>query len=104
MYLGKAIDGLPMVGFLPLECEMTTRLQRFGYVRVQDETGLCFPAHEFHHALAEPLSGAAMAYRVQKASAPEKTWDCGYEKKQTLAAFAHEYFADRPVLTGRFFP
>lgn len=104
MYLGKDIDGIPMVDFLPLCCRMTDRLQRFGYVTVTDRTGLSFPAHEFHHALAEPLSGAAMAYRVQKASAPEKTWDCGYEKKQTLAAFAHVYFADRPDLTGRFFP
>ncbi len=104
MYLGKDIDGIPMVDFLPLRCRMTDRLQRFGYVTVTDRTGLSFPAHEFHHAQAEALSGASMAYRVQKASAPDKTWDCGYEKKQTLAAFAHVYFADRPDLMGRFFP
>lgn len=103
MYLGKDVDGIPMADFLPLRCRMTDRLQRFGYVTVTDRTGLSFPAHEFHHAQAEPLPGAALAYRVQKASAPEKSWACGYEKKQTLAAFAHVYFADSPELMGRFF-
>lgn len=104
MYLGKDIDGVPMVDFLPLRCRMTDRLQRFGYVAVTDRTGLCFPAHEFHHAQAEPLPGASLAYQVQKASAAGKSWACGYERKRTLAAFAHVYFADRPDLMGRFFP
>ena len=104
MYLGKDIDGIPMADFLPVRCRMTDRLQRFGYVTVTDRTGLSFPAHEFHHAQAESLSGAFMAYRVQKASALDRSWACGYEKKQTLAAFAHVYFADRPDLMGRFFP
>ena len=104
MYLGKDIDGIPMADFLPLRCRMTDRLQRFGYVTVTDRTGLSFPAHEFHHAQAEPLPGASMAYRVQKTSAPDKVWACGWEKKQTLAAFAHVYFADRPDLMRRFFP
>ena len=104
MYLGKSIDDIPMVDFLPLRCRMTDRLQRFGYVTVTDRTGLSFPAHEFHHAQAERLPGASLAYQVQKASAPEKRWECGYEKKRTLAAFAHAFFADRPDLIGRFFP
>ena len=77
MYLGRDIDGAPMVDFLPIRCRMTDRLQHFGYVTVTDRTGLSFPAHEFHHAQAELLSGASLAYRVQKA---------------------------RPDLMGRFFP
>ena len=104
MYLGCDIDSVPMADFLPLRCHMTDRLQRFGYVTVTDRTGLSFPAHEFHHAQAELLSGASLAYRVQKASAPDAAWACGCEKKRTLAAFAHAYFADRPDLMGRFFP
>ena len=98
------IDGMPMAEYLPLRCGMTDRLQRFGYVTVTDRTGLSFPAHEFHHAQAEPLPGASFAYRVQKASAPDKSWSCGFEKNRTLGAFAHVYFADRPDLVGRFFP
>ena len=102
MYLGREIDGAEMVGFLPLRCRMTDRLQRFGYVTVTDKDGLSFPAHEFHHAAAE--SDAPTAYTVRKASRPDKTWACGYEKNNTLAAFAHVYFGDRPELIGRFWP
>ena len=86
MYLGREIDGVEMVGFLPLSCRMTDRLQRFGYVTVTDKSGLSFPAHEFHHAVAE--SDLPPVYTVRKASRPDKTWTCGYEKKNTLAAFA----------------
>lgn len=50
---------------------MTERLQRFGYVQVEDRTGLCFPAHEFHHAAAEPLEGACMTYTAQGGRAAE---------------------------------
>ncbi len=103
MYLGQAIDGVPMVGFLPLECEMTKRLQRFGYVRVREESGLIFPAHEFHHAKSTPLAGARLCYRVSKVSAPETVWECGYTKNRTLAAFAHSFFACDPALIERFF-
>ena len=102
MYLGRAIDGAEMVGFLPLSCRMTDRLQRFGYVTVTDRSGVSFPAHEFHHAVAE--SEAETVYTVRKASRPDKIWRCGYEKKNTLAAFAHVYFGDRPDLIGRFWP
>ena len=83
-------------------CRMTERLQRFGYVQVEDRTGLCFPAHEFHHAAAEPLEGACMAYNVRKAGAPQKPWACGFERKRTLAAFAHAYFLSHPELVRRF--
>ena len=103
MYLGQELDGQAMVGFLPCRSEMTDRLQRFGYVTVEDRTGLCFPAHEFHHARTEALEGARFAYKIRKASRSEKSWECGYEKNNTLAAFAHAYFADRPELIGRFF-
>ena len=103
MYLGSEIDGAPMVGFLPLKSRMTDRLQRFGYVTVTDKSGLSFPAHEFHHALSEPLAGASFAYEVTKASRPQNKWACGYEKGAALAAFAHVYFADKPWLIQRFF-
>lgn len=103
MYLGREIDGIPMAGFLPVACSMTGRLQRFGYVKVEDKSGLVFPAHEFHHAQAEPAEGASFAYRVSKASKSGITWSCGYEKNRTLAAFAHAHFGDRPELIRRFF-
>ena len=104
MYLGTEIDGREMCGFLDLRFRMTDRLQRFGYVTVEDRTGLTFPAHEFHHAAIEPGSNEKAAYVVRKASDPTRTWACGYEKGNTLAAFPHVYFAERPDVIERFWP
>ena len=103
MYLGKEIDQIPMVDYLPLRCRMTERLQRFGYVTVSEKSGQSFPAHEFHHAIAESSEGASFAYQVRKASDPGQVWECGWERKHTLAAFAHVHFGDRPELIRRFF-
>ncbi|MBR4234793.1 MAG: cobyrinate a,c-diamide synthase [Clostridia bacterium] len=104
MYLGESIDGREMCGVLPIKSRMTQRLQRFGYVTVNDRTGLSFPAHEFHHAQVEEAGDAACAYRVVKASSPDRAWECGYEKYNTLAAFAHVYFAHRPDIIARLWP
>ena len=103
MYLSREIDGQPMAGFLPVICHMTDRLQRFGYVTVEDSAGLSFPAHEFHHAVARPVGEADCAYTVRKVSRPDQAWRCGYVRGRTLAAFAHVYFGDRPQLIRRFF-
>ena len=103
LYLSRELEGAPMAGFLPAQCRMTERLQRFGYVWVEERTGLRFPAHEFHHALAEAQAGARLCYTVTKASDPAKSWACGFERGNTLAAFAHVFFADRPELMRRFF-
>ena len=43
-----------------------------------------------------------MAYTVRKAGAPQKTWDCGIERKRTLAAFTHAHFLSHPELVRRF--
>ena len=104
LYLSLSLDGRDMCGCLPLACEMTDRLQHFGYVTVKDRTGLCFPAHEFHRARATPLLKIPCAYTIRKASAPGETWRGGYEQDGILASFAHVYFADRPDVIERFWP
>ncbi len=104
LYLSRRIDGREMVGFLPIECRMTKRLQRFGYVTVEDESGLTYPAHEFHHAVAEPAEPIHCAFTVRKASAPEKTWKCGYRRGNTLAGFPHLHFLAHPELIERLWP
>ena len=104
MYLCRSIDGREMADFFPIACRMTKKLQRFGYVNVIDRTGLTFPAHEFHHAVAEPLSEVSCAFRVVKAGAPEQAWSCGYERVNTLAGFPHLHFGSHPELIGRLWP
>jgi cobyrinic acid a,c-diamide synthase len=104
LYLCETIDGHKMAGFFPIACRMTERLQRFGYADVSDRTGLNFPAHEFHHAVAEPLEAVPCAFRVARASDPSRTWDCGYEQGNTLAGFPHLHFGSHPELIGRLWP
>ena len=104
MYLCRSIDGREMAGFFPIACRMTDRLQRFGYVNVTDRTGLTFPAHEFHHAVAEPLQEVPCAFRVVRASDPGQAWRCGYERGNALAGFPHLHFGSHPELIGRLWP
>lgn len=101
LYLSRSLDGAPMVGFIDAGCRITPRLQRFGYVQVEDRTGLTFPAHEFHHAVAEPAGDVSFAYTVRKAGDPQRMWKCGFEKGRTLAAFAHLHFLSHPELVRR---
>ena len=102
MYLGQSIDDVPMTGFLPLSCKMSPKLQHFGYTLVIDRTGIAFPGHEFHHAVAAPKKNAKLVYQVHKMSSDE-IWACGYEKANTLGSFSHVCFGDRPDLVRRFF-
>ncbi len=104
MYLAQSIDGWPMASFLPLRCRMTERLQRFGYAQVTDRTGLTFPAHEFHHAVAEETEPAAYAFAVRKASEPARCWQGGMVRKATTAGFAHLHFLSCPALVRRLWP
>jgi cobyrinic acid a,c-diamide synthase len=104
MYLSRSIDGRGMAGFFPIVCRMTDRLQRFGYVNVTDRTGLTFPAHEFHHAVAEVQMELPCAFRVVKSSDPNRSWTCGYEKQNALAGFPHLHFASHPELIRRLWP
>ena len=102
LYLCDSIEGNEMVGFFSAICRMTERLQRFGYTWV-DFDGARYPAHEFHHSMAEPHEDIETAFAVQKAGAPEKTWRCGYHKKNTIAGFPHLHFTDHPELAARLF-
>lgn len=104
LYLCRSIDDRAMVDFFPIACRMTEKLQRFGYVNVTDRTGLAFPAHEFHHAEAEPLVEVPCAFRVVRASDPSRMWDCGYEQGNTLAGFPHLHFGSHPELIRRLWP
>lgn len=104
MYLSRAIGDAPMVGFLPAASEMTERLQRFGYVQVRHESGLVFPAHEFHHSVTKPSGEVHYAYTVTKAGSPDKNWRCGITQGNTLAGYAHLHFLSHPELVEMLWP
>ena len=102
MYLSRAIDGAEMAGYLPTECRMTKRLQRFGYVHVRDlQSGAAFPAHEFHYSLEVDDPGIAHAFEIRRAANPEQLWRGGYRVGRTLAGYPHIHFWNRPELAKR---
>ena len=89
---------LAMIGAIPVAWQMTKRLQRFGYVTVQDADGYRFPAHEFHHSVTE--SELPQRFTVEKRGA---TWPEGYVYKNVLAGYPHIHFFERPELAERLF-
>lgn len=104
IYLSRQMEDWEMAGFLPVRCAMTAKLQRFGYVRVEDQAGHIFPAHEFHYAMAHPLEPLDTAFAVTRASDPAQRWRCGYRKKNTVAGFPHLHFLSHPQLIQEVFP
>ena len=108
MYLSRCITMLDdktydMTGFYDMDCRMTKRLQRFGYVAVNYD-GLKFGAHEFHHSYME---GGMPDYRYRMDKHRDgrliKTWQCGAKKKNTLAAYPHVHFYAEPQFAGKVF-
>ena len=91
---------LSMIGALPLEWEMTGRLQRFGYVTAADGDGYAFPAHEFHHSVVTPTRPLETRFEIRKG---ERRYREGYMYKNTLAGYPHIHFFDRPELAERLF-
>ena len=91
---------LSMIGAMPLDWEMTPRLQRFGYVTVADSDGYAFPAHEFHHSVVTPKAPLQTRFEVTKG---ERRYREGYVYKNVLAGYPHIHFFDRPELAERLF-
>ncbi len=99
MYLTESIEDMDgniydMVGFLPTKSKMTKRLQRFGYVEVNTESGIEIRAHEFHRSIIEDNSELNYYYQVSKTRNNEivDTWKEGLLKKNTLAGYPHVHF------------
>jgi cobyrinic acid a,c-diamide synthase len=68
LYLGKALDGVPMAGRLDVTGRMTSTLT-LGYRRARAVTGSCVGqsgeevrGHEFHRTVTDPAAGACPAW------------------------------------------
>lgn len=99
MYLTEYIEGRKVVGFFKGQAEMTKSLQNFGYaeITVNKENnilpmGLKIRCHEFHKSKINTQEESI--YKLTKTSylGEEKSWTCGYCKKNTVAAYAHIHF------------
>ncbi|MBN2403491.1 MAG: cobyrinate a,c-diamide synthase [Spirochaetes bacterium] len=98
MYLTKCIKDMAgnsynTVGFFNVNCIMTTKLQRFGYVDVEYE-GITTRAHEFHYSELEfeKENNFVFKYNIKKIKDNDQQWNCGLLRKNVLAAYPHVHF------------
>lgn len=113
MFLGEYLYGsdgrrYPMVGAIPLETEMTPRLQGLGYreVEVLESTvfpkGARFRGHEFHYsrirAKTDRRGHGREAYRVKGFRG--QTIKDGYSSPTLIAGYSHLYFPSNPAAVG----
>lgn len=89
-----------MVGYFPGKCQMTSRLQRFGYAHlaitedcVFGKEGQTIKIHEFHrsHVIGNDLK---TVYHLKKIRSNQilKEWDCGFTKDNGVAGYPHLHF------------
>jgi cobyrinic acid a,c-diamide synthase len=110
----KKLDGesFDMVGIFDNGSEMTKKLQRFGYVKVvqnSDTTignkGLEFKGHEFHRSIVveKPYDLTDIqSYDIKKAKKlQDLTWHCGYMKYNCLGGYPHiHFYSNKEVASG----
>jgi cobyrinic acid a,c-diamide synthase len=115
MYLGKAITDFegktyPMAGLIPIEAEMTKRLQGMGYrkgVFRRDSflgvEGSSVHGHEFHYSrvnfCAEEHPESSAAFELIKGG--ESLRMDGYAQGNIMASYLHLNFAGHPELLER---
>ncbi|MBT3320531.1 MAG: cobyrinate a,c-diamide synthase [Clostridia bacterium] len=108
MYLARSITTLEnetygMCGFFDVNCTMTKRLRRFGYITINYD-GLRFGAHEFHRS---NMSGGQLdyGYAIEKNRDGKLTneWECGAKQENVLAGYPHVHFYAEPQFARKVF-
>lgn len=99
-----------MVGWLQGTCQMTTRLQHFGYAEMElIKDSIYGPAqqrirvHEFHRSIVqskEPVR--AFLLHKERVGLPTKQWECGYQKGAGVAGYAHLHYYANPLWARNF--
>ena len=97
MYLTKGSEMNNFVGFFDGYYKMTDKLVNFGYAKLQVskenhifKSGLEINCQEFHKS--QVLLKEQTIFNLSKNYYEEKNWQCGYIKKNVVAAYAHIHF------------
>lgn len=109
MYLGKEIiyqsNSYQMASLIDMECEMTTKLQHFGYItltanedNILMNKGQSVPAHEFHYSTNNLENGCLKA---KKNNGIE--WSAGYSKNNIFSGYPHIHFWSDIKIAKRFY-
>ncbi|MHB1485591.1 MAG: cobyrinate a,c-diamide synthase [Saccharofermentanales bacterium] len=125
MYLGKWLDGFPMVGAIDMKSEMTVKLQNFGYITMAFKNATAFNnatalksaitpknglsgwsgpdrvinAHEFHYSTSNSTAGAFISTKVSTG----KQWDSIAVGENLFAGYPHLHFWGNPQIAENFF-
>lgn len=111
MYLGQSITDfngkkVALAGLIPMQAEMTPRLQGMGYRRgvFQTDTflgprGTAVQGHEFHYSRVVYQEEFPAAYALFKGDQPLKME--GYAQDNLVASYLHLHFAGQPQLLKR---
>ena len=90
----KTFDGneYSMTSVLEGSCEMSDKLQHFGYVYVKNkETNKYINAHEFHYSVEEIKNDTVFEVLKTRGS-KTTTWESGYKYKNVIASYPHIHF------------
>jgi cobyrinic acid a,c-diamide synthase len=94
-----------MVGWFDASCQMTEKLNRFGYIKVTLQENKLFPtlkqeirAHEFHHSKILNYSEPYLFSIKKKTLTGIKEWQCGLKKMNGVAGYPHFHFYSSPEL------
>ncbi len=101
MYLGEALDDVPMCGALPVRTRMTGKLRALGYREVVTTVdtplgpaGTSFRGHEFHYS--ELASTELLpVYRTHGRNGDGVE---GWARGRVLGSYVHAHFASNPML------
>lgn len=104
MYLTDGVEDHPMVGVFKAKATMTDRLQRFGYVDIElkedtilGEKGRKIRGNEYHKSQIEIEEPSL--FDIGKPMG-NRSWQCGYSYKNTLAYYQHINFLGNIDLLG----
>lgn len=87
------------VGFFEGYYTLTKRLQNFGYAEINVEVennilpkDMSINCHEFHKSFVNLKEEKVYGLYKSIYDGTQKKWECGYVKKNTLAAYGHVHF------------
>lgn len=98
IYLCRDLDGVPMVGLLPMSATMQGARLRLGYRTVSFPDGTVFRGHEFHYSrLTDPCALPSVA--VQTDARGLETDTPVYRYKNVIAGYTHLYWGNSDILS-----
>jgi len=99
LYLTSGTKEYPMVGFFEGVFHLTKRLQNFGYARLticEDNPvlprGLKMNCQQFHRSTVALKDPPIYCMKKDQYVGNEKSWTCGYQKKNTIGTYAYTHF------------